>query len=98
VSNPTFVTYRMAATADTHMTRVVTAWAASSKTVQPLCITAGGLLAAATSTRTAITTAAFAVLASAVMLPWRASDTRPAGVSYDHDERDATSQGREPNR
>ncbi len=82
VFNPTFVTYRMRVTADTHMTRVATAWSVSSKTVQPACIAAAGLLAAVTSARTAIGVAAVAVAASTVLLPWRtSSDRADAGVT-----------------
>lgn len=71
VFNPTFVTYRMRATDDGHMARVQTAWSISSRTVQPLFILAGGLLAAATSTRFALGTAAVLLLGSALLLPWR---------------------------
>jgi hypothetical protein len=39
--------------------------------IQPICIAAGGLLAAATSTRTALFVVAAVVLASALPLPWR---------------------------
>jgi len=74
VFNPTFITSRMRATADTHMTRVAIAWSISSKTVQPVCIAAGGVLAAATSARTAIAVAAVAVVASTALLPWRTED------------------------
>jgi hypothetical protein len=77
VFNPTFVTYRMRVTADTHMTRVATAWSISSKTAQPVCIAAGGLLAAATSTRTAIAVAAVAIVASTALLPWRNGTDQP---------------------
>lgn len=72
VFNPTFITYRMRATADTHMSRVVTAWSISSKSFQPLFIIAGGLLAAATSTRFALVLAAGVLLTSALLLPWKA--------------------------
>ena len=71
VFNPTFVTYRMRATADSHMARVATAWSISSKTVQPIFIVAGGVLAAMTTTRFAIGTAAVLLLCSGLLLPWR---------------------------
>lgn len=71
VFNPTFVTYRMRATADSHMARVTTAWSISSKTVQPIFIVAGGVLAAMTTTRFAIGTAAVLLLCSGLLLPWR---------------------------
>lgn len=81
VFNPTFVTHRMRATADTHMSRVATAWSISSRTVQPLFIVAGGALAAATSPRFALATAAIVLLTSGLLLPWRANldDTRGVG-------------------
>lgn len=72
VFNPTFITYRMRATADTHMSRVVTAWSISSKSFQPLFIIAGGILAAATSVRFALVIAATVLLSSALLLPWKA--------------------------
>lgn len=71
VFNPTFVTHRMRATADTHMARVTTAWSISSKTVQPLFIVAGGALAATTSPRFALATTAIVLLTSGLLLPWR---------------------------
>lgn len=77
--NPTFVTYRMRATADSHMSRVTSAWSISSKAVQPLFILAGGALAAATSTRFALGSAAILLLGSALLLPWRTRwDDTPA--------------------
>lgn len=77
VFNPTFVTYRMHATADSHMSRVTTAWSISSKTFQPLFIIAGGILAAATSTRFALMSAAVVLLCSALLLPWRSGWPKP---------------------
>ena len=70
VFNPAFATYRMNVTADNHLSRVVGAWAATSKTVQPACIAAAGLLAAATSIRTAIAVLSVCLLCCAVLLPW----------------------------
>ncbi|WP_067463877.1 MFS transporter [Nocardia amamiensis] len=72
VFNPVFSTYRMNATTDDHMARVGAAWSISAKTFQPAFIAAGGLLAATTSTRTAIACAAVTLLASPLLLPWRA--------------------------
>lgn len=71
VFNPTFVTHRMQATHDSHMSRVATAWSISSKTAQPIFIIAGGALAAATSPRAALAVAAVALLTSGLLLPWR---------------------------
>lgn len=77
VFNPTFVTYRMEATADSHMSRVTTAWSISSKTAQPIFILAGGALAAVTSTRTSLIIGAAVLLTSAALLPWSAKKTGP---------------------
>ncbi|MFF0494349.1 MFS transporter [Nocardia sp. NPDC004068] len=75
VFNPVFTTYRMNVTADDHMARVGTAWSISSKTFQPALIAVGGLLATATSTRTAIACAALTLAASTLLLPWRHTAT-----------------------
>jgi hypothetical protein len=80
--NPTFATYRMAATADSHMARVMSAWSISSQLARPLFIAAGGLIAAATGPRTALAVLAGLVLTSVVLLPWRPVRPRvavPAG-------------------
>ena len=77
VFNPTFITYRMRATDDDHMSRVSTAWSISSKTFQPLFILAGGLLAAATSVRIALASAAVLLLLSGLLLPWKTSWEEP---------------------
>ena len=77
VFNPTFVTYRMRATDDSHMSRVMTAWSISSKTFQPLFIIAGGLLAAATSARLALGSAAILLILSALLLPWKFDSEQP---------------------
>ena len=69
--NPTFATYRMRSTADGYLARVLAAWSISSRVAQPACIAAGGLLAAATSVRTALFVLAGAVVTSAALLPWR---------------------------
>ncbi|MEU4244225.1 MFS transporter [Actinoplanes sp. NPDC026619] len=72
VFNPAFATYRMTATADTHLARVVGAWAVTGKVVQPACIAAAGLLAATAGIRTAIAVLSVALLVSAALLPWTA--------------------------
>jgi predicted MFS family arabinose efflux permease len=72
VFNPAFTTYRMDATSDPLMARVVTAWSVTSKTVQPAFMTAGGLLAAVVGVRTTILIAGVLCLASTALLPWRA--------------------------
>ena len=76
--NPTFATYRMNATSDDHMARVNAAWSISSKAIQPVFIAAAGLLAAATSPRTAIAVAASVLLASVILLPWRTPTPTPS--------------------
>jgi MFS transporter len=70
IFNPAFATYRMLATADTHLSRVVGAWAMTGKVVQPACIAAAGLLAATAGIRIAIAVLSVTLLASAVLLPW----------------------------
>lgn len=70
VFNPTFVTYRMRATPDSHMSRVSTAWSVGAKTAQPIFTLAGGVLAAATSTRISLMVGASILLTSAALLPW----------------------------
>ena len=72
VFNPAFSTYRMAATSAAFMSRVTMAWSMSAKTAQPVFIALGGLLAAATTIRTALAVAAGALLVSGFLLPWRA--------------------------
>lgn len=74
--NPTFATYRMRVTDDAYMARVVSAWSISQRVGQPIMITVGGLLAAATSARVALAILAGLLLTSAALLPWRS--LRPA--------------------
>ncbi|MEU4238660.1 MFS transporter [Actinoplanes sp. NPDC026619] len=69
--SPTFATYRMNATDDEHMSRVVMAWSITNKIVQPACIAAAGLLAAATSAKTALIVLAAVLLTGIGFLPWR---------------------------
>ena len=69
--SPTFATYRMNATGDAHMSRVVMAWSVTNKIVQPAFIAAAGLLAAATSARTALLVLAAILLTGVSLLPWR---------------------------
>jgi hypothetical protein len=72
VFNPAFATYRMTATTDTHLSRVVGAWAMTGKLVQPACIAAAGLLATVASIRTALAVLSVVLLTSAAALPWAA--------------------------
>jgi hypothetical protein len=76
VFNPTFATYRMNATDDRVLSRVVLAWSISTKGVQPLFIAAAGVLAAFTSARTAVAVLAVLLAGSAALLPWRTSEPR----------------------
>ena len=71
VFNPSFTTFRMNATADSHMARVLTSWSITSKTAQPAFIAAAGLLGTLTSDRIALATAAALLLTSVLLLPWR---------------------------
>lgn len=73
VFNPTFVTYRMTHTADTHMARVAMAWSVSARVVQPLFMLLGGALAAWIGLRAAIGVGAVILLATIPLLPWRNS-------------------------
>ena len=72
VFNPSFTTFRMNATANSHLARVLTSWSITSRTAQPVFIAAGGLLATMTSNRTALVVDAVLLLSSALLLPWRA--------------------------
>lgn len=69
--SPTFATYRMNATDDAHMSRVVMAWSITNKIIQPISIAAAGLLAAATSARVASAALAAILLTGILFLPWR---------------------------
>jgi MFS family permease len=71
VFNPVFATYRMNVTADAYMARVRIAWGISSKTVQPLCVLAGGGLAAVVGVRTTLFIGGLACTASVLLLPYR---------------------------
>ncbi|GIF18226.1 MFS family permease [Actinoplanes tereljensis] len=76
--SPSFATYRMNATDDAHMSRVVMAWSITNKVVQPVFIAAAGALAAVTSARTALTVLAVILLTGIAFLPWRTADKRVA--------------------
>ncbi|GIE94806.1 MFS transporter [Paractinoplanes rishiriensis] len=71
VFNPAFATYRMTATEDGVLARVIACWQISSRTCQPVGIALGGALAALTSVRLALLVCGLIVLASALFLPWR---------------------------
>ncbi|WP_239080784.1 MFS transporter [Streptomyces coelicoflavus] len=71
VFNPSFTTYRMAATPDAFMSRVGTSWSVGSKTCQAVFVIAGGFIAAAAGVRGALLIAGLLCMASALLLPWR---------------------------
>ncbi|MEW2287302.1 MFS transporter [Streptomyces sp. NPDC047841] len=71
VFNPSFTTYRMAATPDAFMSRVGTSWSVGSKTCQAAFMITGGLIAAAAGARGALLIAGLLCMASALLLPWR---------------------------
>ncbi|MFE2051552.1 MFS transporter [Streptomyces sp. NPDC059459] len=71
VFNPSFTTYRMAATPDAFMSRVGTSWSVGAKACQAACVIAGGLIAAAADVRGALLVAGLLCMASALLLPWR---------------------------
>lgn len=71
VFNPSFTTYRMAATPDAFMSRVATSWSVGSKTCQAAFMIAGGLIAATAGVRGALLIAGLLCMASALLLPWR---------------------------
>ncbi|WP_210636624.1 MFS transporter [Streptomyces sp. GESEQ-13] len=71
VFNPSFTTYRMAATPDAFMSRVGTSWSVGAKTCQAAFVIAGGLIAAAAGVRGALLVAGLLCMASVLLLPWR---------------------------
>jgi MFS family permease len=80
VFNPAYATYRMTETDDHHLSRVISCWSITSRTTQPIGIALGGVLAAATTVRTALLICGLVVLASIALLPWRPTTvTAPAG-------------------
>ena len=72
VFGPVFSTYQMNVTTDAYMARARTAWGISSKTVQPLCVLAGGGLAAVAGVRTALFVGGLVCTASVLLMPYRA--------------------------
>jgi MFS family permease len=81
--NPTFATYRMEATRDGYLSRVIAAWSISSRTAQPICIAIGGLLAAVTGTRATLAVLAVGAAGSIALLPWRADPDADQRVTAD---------------
>ncbi|TWF74214.1 putative MFS family arabinose efflux permease [Pseudonocardia hierapolitana] len=77
--NPVLATYRLEHTPGDRVTRTLSAWSISSSAAIAVLSALGGLLAAATDPRTAITVAGLLILASPLLLP-RPDSARPAGV------------------
>ncbi|GIG60596.1 MFS transporter [Longispora fulva] len=75
IFNPLFSTYRMTATPDHLMARVSAAWSVTAKSVQPLFITAGGVLATVLTIRSSLLVAGAFCVTSALFLPWRTPAT-----------------------
>ncbi|WP_420918726.1 MFS transporter [Streptomyces coelicoflavus] len=80
VFNPSFATYRMAATPDAFMSRVVTSWSVGAKTCQAVFMIAGGIVATAAGVRGALLIAGLLCAASALLLPWREARTATGSV------------------
>ncbi|MET8910352.1 MFS transporter [Micromonospora sp. NPDC004551] len=88
--NPVLATYRLEHTPTDRVARTLSAWSISSNACIAVLSALGGLLAGATSPRTAITVAGLLILASPLLLPRRpdrapvtgpTSARPPAGVS-----------------
>ncbi|WP_406105860.1 MFS transporter [Micromonospora globbae] len=75
--NPVLATYRLENTPRDRVVRTLAAWSISSSAAIAVLSALGGLLAAATSPRTAITVAGLLILASPLLLP-RRRDVAPA--------------------
>ena len=69
--NPVLATYRLEHTPDDRLARTLTAWSISSSAAIAILSALGGLLAGATSPRTAITVAGLLILLSPLLLPCR---------------------------
>jgi hypothetical protein len=69
--NPVLATYRLQHTPRDRVARTLSAWSISSSASIAICSALGGLLADATSTRTALTVAGLLILTSPLLLPRR---------------------------
>ncbi|WP_406234675.1 MFS transporter [Nocardia sp. NBC_01009] len=74
--NPVLATYRLEHTPKDRIARTLSAWSISSSAAIAILSALGGLLAAATSPRTAITVAGLLILASPLLLPRRRDPAR----------------------
>ncbi|GIF66129.1 MFS transporter [Asanoa ishikariensis] len=80
--NPVLATYRLEHTPDDRVARTLSAWSVSSGVAIAVLSALGGVLAAATSPRTAIAVAGVLILASPLLLPSRRqSAASPATVA-----------------
>ncbi|MFC6018155.1 MFS transporter [Plantactinospora solaniradicis] len=75
--NPVLATYRLEHTPRDRITRTLSAWSISSSAAIAILTALGGLLAAATSPRTAIAVAGLLILASPLLLPRRRDSALP---------------------
>ncbi|MER7452547.1 MFS transporter [Nocardia beijingensis] len=75
--NPVLATYRLKHTPENRVARTLSAWSISSSAAIAVLSALGGLLAGATSPRTAVTVAGLLILASPLLLP-RREDAAPA--------------------
>ncbi|MEE6258451.1 MFS transporter [Plantactinospora sonchi] len=75
--NPVLATYRLTHTPAHRTARTLSAWSISSSATIAVLSALGGLLADATSPRTAITVAGLLILASPLLLPRRESSAPP---------------------
>ncbi len=75
--NPSFATYRMEATEDSYMARVVTSWSITSRCVQPAFMALGGVLTAFLGLRGTMYVGGAVALLSAFVLPWRSAKPAP---------------------
>ncbi|MEU7847705.1 MFS transporter [Micromonospora parva] len=76
--NPVLATYRLQQTPKERVVRTLSAWSIGSGAAIAVLSALGGLLAQATSPRTAITVAGLVILASPLLLPRRPDTDRPA--------------------
>lgn len=75
IFNPVMATYRLQATDNDRVSRVLAAWSVSSTASRAALIALWGLLATATSPRWALAAAGVLLLATPLLLPRAASDT-----------------------
>jgi MFS family permease len=69
VFNPTYATHRLTVTRDDVLARVVAAWSTGTRSVKPLFIMVGGVVAAVAGVRAALGVGGALCLISAVVLP-----------------------------